>query len=340
MSAVSVTLCRGTRKGLLPIILQTISRHVQYCTHGTKVLQSHDRSGKIKIGDIEIAPWTTAGLESCVVVSLNSGQSKQMHLAFDMGYACQKSVKCDHVFISHGHMDHCSALHQHASKRSLIRSPPAKYYIGSDLRAPMQTIHENFKRLSEFPFKADLIVAEPNEAINLPGPYHVVPFKTVHRVPSIGFLLYKTKSHVKEKFSTHSKQELKKLELSGEQVYYQTVTPELAYTGDTTFEVFSEPPIADLLKVKILITECTYIKTARNVTEAMTRERGHIHLDEIIRNSHMFSEVEALMLVHFSDRYKADDITETIERQCPAKLKRKLYSASVHNEQTHIVCYS
>ena len=44
------------------------------------------------------------------------------------------------------------------------------------------------------------------------------------------------------------------------------------FTGDTTFEVFTSPPNADLLKVKTLITEATYIdddtdKLGRNSVE-------------------------------------------------------------------------
>ncbi|XP_033748085.1 tRNase Z TRZ1-like isoform X2 [Pecten maximus] len=240
---------------------------------------------------------------------------------------------------SHGHMDHCSAIHQHASKRSLIGRPSAKYYLGSELVTPMKTIRENLNKISEFPFQADLTVAKPKDFIKLPGPYHVVPFKTIHRVPSMGFLVYKTNTHIKEEFSTCSNTVLKQLELRGEQVYYQTVTPELAYTGDTTFEVFSQPPIADLLKVKVLITECTYISTTKNVNEALTRERGHIHLHEIIRNPHIFADIEAVMLLHFSERYTAENIQDTIHTLCPVELKQKLYSACVYKEETCIVSY-
>ncbi|XP_060085625.1 uncharacterized protein LOC132565037 [Ylistrum balloti] len=337
----AVTLCRTTKMTIVRrFTLQNLSRHEkQFCTDGITKLKPHGLSRRIKIGNIDIAPWTCAGLESCVVVGLSVGNSKSLQLAFDMGYACQTSVPCSHVFISHGHMDHCSAINQHASKRSLVNLPPAKYYLGNDVIAPMHVIHENFQKISEFPFKADLIVAKPNESIKLPGPYHVVPFKTFHRVPSMGFLLYKTISQIKDKFSKHSWNELRDLEQRGEQIYEQTVIPELAYTGDTTFEVFLKPPIADILKVKVLITECTYINTYKNINEAMTRERGHIHLHEIIRNPHIFSKVGNLMLVHFSNRYRADDISRTIERLCPAELKQKLYSASVHQEETYITSY-
>lgn len=324
---------------LLPVILRTLSKRAQYSTQAAIISNPRGRSRQIRIGDMDIVPWTTAGMESCVVVSLSIGQSKKLHLAFDMGYACQQSVKCNHVFISHGHMDHCSAMHQHASKRSLMRNSHAKYYLGSELVRPMETIQENLNQISEFPFQADWTVTNPNDVVQLPGPYHVVPFKTFHRVPSMGFLLYKTTSEVKEEFSKYSRSELKQMELRGEQVYNEVVSPELAYTGDTTFEVFTPPSIPDLLKVKVLITECTYINTVKNINEALTRERGHIHLHEIIRNQHIFSDVQALMLVHFSERYKAENIFHTINKLCPTELKGKLYSACVDKEETHIASY-
>ncbi len=55
------------------------------------------------------------------------------------------------------------------------------------------------------------------------------------------------------------------------------------FSGDTTFEVFLSPPTPDLLKVKVIITEATYIEEKANKDYVQqARERGHTHLSEIV----------------------------------------------------------
>ena len=52
--------------------------------------------------------------------------------------------------------------------------------------------------------------------------------------------------------------------------------------GDTTFEVFLNPPNPDLLRVKLLITETTYIDDCVDqngvTSKTRARDRGHIHI--------------------------------------------------------------
>ena len=43
----------------------------------------------------------------------------------------------EHVFISHGHPDHISAVPQHAARRRLLGLPPACYYVPPCCVAPL-----------------------------------------------------------------------------------------------------------------------------------------------------------------------------------------------------------
>lgn len=45
-----------------------------------------------------------------------------------------------HVFVTHGHLDHCGAIVSHARLRALSQGPPAKYYMGAELAAGMEKV--------------------------------------------------------------------------------------------------------------------------------------------------------------------------------------------------------
>lgn len=52
-----------------------------------------------------------------------------------------------HVFITHGHLDHCGTIVSHARLRALSRGPPAKYYMGAELAKGMQKVQIDPRKL-------------------------------------------------------------------------------------------------------------------------------------------------------------------------------------------------
>ena len=53
------------------------------------------------------------------------------------------------IFCSHGHLDHVSALIQHAGKRALYGMKPATYYLPPHLVSPIKAIADNFSIMHE-----------------------------------------------------------------------------------------------------------------------------------------------------------------------------------------------
>ena len=105
--------------------------------------------------------------------------------------------------------------------------------------------------------------------------------------------------------------------------------------GDTTFELFHALPNPDILKVKVLIVESTYIDNEiRNGDDGITRarKRGHLHLQEIIDNEHLFAEVENIVLVHFSDKYSVGYIKKKVDEIVPESLRPKIHLGLVLKE--------
>ena len=99
--------------------------------------------------------------------------------------------------------------------------------------------------------------------------------------------------------------------------------------GDTSFELFLNPPTEDLLKVKLLITEATYVdnnvdKSGKPSTEK-ARERGHCHLQEFVQHEHLFENVENILFIHFSDKYSSGYVQRMVQDNVPDSLRSKMH---------------
>jgi ribonuclease Z len=100
-------------------------------------------------------------------------------------------------------------------------------------------------------------------------------------------------------------------------------------SGDTTFDVFLNPPNPDLLKVKLLITETTFVdddidRYGRS-SVAKAEAVGHIHLRQICEHPHLFDNVDSILLVHFSDKYTVQYIRDRVHELVPESLRNKIY---------------
>lgn len=107
-------------------------------------------------------------------------------------------------------------------------------------------------------------------------------------------------------------------------------------SGDTTFEVFTSNPPADLFKVKLLIVEATYINDCNGTLEervSQARKWGHIHLSEIYENASLFKDIDNILLMHLSDKYSCHYIQKTVFENIPDSLKSKIYVSTLAKEQ-------
>ncbi len=99
-------------------------------------------------------------------------------------------------------------------------------------------------------------------------------------------------------------------------------------SGDTTFDVFTSPSNPDLLNVKVLITESTYIDDNVDKQGRMSlqkaRDWGHCHLHEFVKHEELFRNVEHLVLVHMSDKYPPGYIERTLQQVLPESMQGKV----------------
>ncbi|CAI5716898.1 unnamed protein product [Hyaloperonospora brassicae] len=262
-----------------------------------------------------------AGIESCCYVD-------SIDVAFDLGCLIDHVVNKSHVFITHGHVDHIGAIVPHAAQRALRRQPPAQYYVPTHLVDPLERMLQSARAMQgdDAAFPVRIVPLEAFDEVQLSPKLVVRAVPTTHRVPSLGYIVYEKKSKLKPAYEHLSGRAIAALKRAGTDVSSVEVTPEIAYTGDTTIETFTravdDEQTMDLLRAKVLITEATYVDSAMTVQDAV--DRGHIHLDQLAAHAQIFRQVGALVLVHFSARYNASQVAASVKSRVPAFLRRKI----------------
>lgn len=294
---------------------------------------SGDHDGWLTFGNYNIYLWSLSGVETCVVI-----KADDLKIALDVGYSIPESISCSNVFITHGHIDHCGGLVNHVAKRGLVNLKKARYYVPSYLVDPLQTIMKASLAMAITTEALDNVNILPfglDDTVELPGNYSMKAFPTVHRIPSQGYILYKTTKKLKPQYVGQPSAAIAELTRKKVDIFDVISTPEIAYTGDTTIDVFQNPPTPDLLRVKLLITEATYLEiSAKHDSMQLAQERGHTHLQQISDNAPLFKNVQHILLMHFSVKYSADFVQKFVATNIAPELRDKVSCATIAKEKS------
>ena len=167
-------------------------------------------------------------------------------------------------------------------------------------------------------------------------------FATTHPVPSQGYVAYGTKEKLKAEFIGSSASEIKALKARGVEITTTVEVPEVAFTGDTTIDWVDRAtgakndeeghlskntePIdfvaADALRARLLICECTFVD--ERCTPSDARAYGHTHIDDLVTRADAFKDNESILLIHFSARYKAEEVRDALAKRLPPALAQKV----------------
>ncbi|KAL0914787.1 hypothetical protein M5K25_015166 [Dendrobium thyrsiflorum] len=250
---------------------------------------------------------SVGGHETCVVVpSLNA--------AFDIGRCPARAVSQDFLFITHAHLDHIGGLPMYVATRSLYSLKPPTVFIPPCLKENVEKLFEIHRAMSHDELKLNLVALDVGETYEMRNDIVVRPFRTSHVIPSQGYVIYSMRRKLKKQYTHLKGTQIKKLKLSGVEITDTILSPEVAFTGDTTSDFISEPRNSDALRAKVLITEATFLDDEFDIEHA--RLHGHMHLREILEHAQWFRN-KAILLTHFSSRYKVEDIRQAILKLQP-----------------------
>lgn len=222
--------------------------------------------------------------------------------------------------ISHGHIDHVGACISHARAKALSSSP-STYLVPHEIVESLEAARKAFSSMDGAEIPMNIVGISPGDTIMISRFVEARVFATEHRVASQGYALYyKHKGRLLPEFQSLDKKALNDLRLNNVNIVGPDYS-ELAivYTGDTTMDGLLKQENSFLFDAPILITELTYLD--REPSKA--KERGHIHINDIIENSNLFRNNQ-IVFVHISQRYNFSQVIELMRSKIPYHLLRRV----------------
>jgi len=196
---------------------------------------------------------------------------------------------------------------------------PPTYFVPEENHAAVGDLMDVWRRLDGSSFPCSIVACRPGMRLELGRDRWAQVFRSVHRIPTIGYVLGTTKRRLKQEFSGLEGREIAQLRQQGVEVSSQEDVLEVAFCGDTTIDVLEREEV--VRRARVLILEVTFLDDRVSVENA--RSNGHIHLDEVIERAQLF-ENQAILFTHFSARYTRADIVKILAERLPDSLRDRV----------------
>jgi ribonuclease Z len=267
---------------------------------------------------VTAGPYTIRGISVGGVYT--SLAVPELGLLFDAGASPRSLAAIDTILLSHGHADHVGALPALLGIRALHgKQKPPRIVMPREIVEDLTAALQSLSKLQRWPLEIEAIGASPGDEIALRPDLLVRAVRTYHPVPSLGYVVVRKVAKLKPELVGMAGGEIAARRRAGEDVNVYEERLELAYATDTLVSVLDHSP--ELLRTRVLIIEATFLDDRKSRDAA--RAGCHIHLDEIIERADKF-ENEHIVLMHFSQLYRPDEIAALLDARLPADLRRRV----------------
>ena len=268
---------------------------------------------RIELAGHRIEALSVGGIETCF-------QIPAFDCCLDIGRCPPGAVSRRRLFLTHAHMDHAAGLPYFVSMRAMHHLPPPVVYCPSGVRAKLQTILDTWSDLDSEASRCQLLGLEPGAHIPLGGNREARTFRSSHRVETLGYCLYSLRRKLKPALHGLDGPALAAKARAGESIHFIEPVPEICFPGDTGIKVVDRE--AMVRTARLLLLECTFV--GERPGRRWARSGGHIHLDDIAERAELF-ENEAILLTHFSRRYRPEEIRDAINARIPPRLRSRVH---------------
>lgn len=269
---------------------------------------------EIRHEGIRILGVSLAGEETAFVLP-------EMNLAFDIGRCHRAVLTVDHVFLSHGHMDHAAGVAYYFAQRIFLDNHPGNLFAPEPLVGPIRRLLEAWTDIDgrnilrhQPPPRIEAVY--PGQDVVLRRDLLVRPFEVNHpcrqrgrSVPSLGYAAVEVRHKLLEEFQEMTGPQLVELKKRGVAITRRLEIPLVAYCGDTApGDFFDLPCVRD---AKVLLLECTFIEPDHR---DRARAGYHMHI-AYLRDIVPALRNEKIILSHLSRRTTLLDARQQLQRE-------------------------
>ena len=243
----------------------------------------------------------------------------EFHLGFDLGAQPWSFMGTPNWFISHTHLDHIAFLPNYVARRRMMGMDPPRVFLPEKNVDAVAKVLRLWGQLDCGNYPCDLIGVKDGDTVELSREIVVEAHATVHRVPSLGFVVYHRRRKLLPELLELSGDEIRTIKESGKQIDYEIKVPKLAYLGDSQIAGLDRNEI--FYKAETLIMEMTFVED-EHVSDVIGK-RGHIHLRDVAARQEKF-ENELIIAAHFTARSIRPQIEECVRKSLPTMLDGRL----------------
>jgi ribonuclease Z len=263
---------------------------------------------------VRAGPFTVRGVSVGGVYTALS--VPELSIGLDVGLAPRSFAGVRHLFLSHGHVDHSGALPTLLGIRGLVGvKTRLKLFLPAEIVEPIEHALAAMTALQRYDLDVEAVGMNPGDLLPLHSDVSVRAFRTLHPVPSLGYQFVRKVRKLHPSLHGAPGAEIERRRHAGEDIFIETERLELAYATDTLAKVLDREP--SLYQSRVLILECTFLDERKPVEEAWAG--CHIHLDDLLERADQFQN-EHLVLMHFSQIYRPEEVRELLRKRCPPAL--------------------
>ena len=270
-----------------------------------------------QLGFLYIPPYRIQGIS--IAGEQSFVQVPELDVCFDIGTAPRTALTSNYVALTHGHMDHAAGIAYYFSQRQFQGMGTGNIFCPPEVKPAIQNIMEAWSGLEGQRTPFNVIPLGHEQEFQIKNGIDLRAFTTQHTVPSVGYVVVEKRSKLLPELQGMEQEQIMAIKASGRPITHVLQIPLVCYTGDTYWGSHFQRD--DVLKARILITECPFLEPSPRKRAAVGK---HLHVDNILDLCEA-SEAEAIVLTHLSRRTHLGEARKLLERVIPARHRDRLH---------------